>query len=71
MLQAFIKHRKDIITKRTKFDLRKAKERGHVVEGLMVAIANIDEIISIIKKSKDPKIAASALCKEGMEVWPC
>ena len=66
MLQAFIKHRKDIITKRTKFDLRKAKERGHVVEGLMVAIANIDEIISIIKKSKDPKIAASALCKK---VW--
>ena len=58
MLQAFVKHRKDIITKRTKYDLRKAKDRGHVVEGLMVAIANIDQIISIIKKSKDPKIAA-------------
>ena len=57
MLQAFVKHRKDIITKRTKYDLRKAKDRGHVVEGLMVAIANIDQIISIIKKSKDPKIA--------------
>ena len=66
MLQAFVKHRKDIITKRTKYDLRKAKDRGHVVEGLMVAIANIDQIISIIKKSKDPKIAAKKLCKK---VW--
>ena len=66
MLQAFVKHRKDIITKRTKYDLRKAKDRGHVVEGLMVAIANIDQIISIIKKSKDPKIAAKELCKK---VW--
>ena len=55
MLQAFVKHRKDVIIKRTKYDLNKAKDRGHVVEGLMVAIANIDEIISIIKKSKDPK----------------
>ena len=70
MLQAFIKHRKDIITKRTKFDLNKAKERGHVVEGLMVAIANIDEIISIIKKSKDPKIAAAALCKKVWKAGP-
>ena len=66
MLQAFIKHRKEIITKRTKFDLKKAKDRGHVVEGLMVAIGNIDQIIAIIKKSKDPKIAASELCKK---VW--
>ena len=66
MLQAFVKHRKEIITKRTKFDLKKAKDRGHVVEGLMVAIANIDQIIAIIKKSKDPKIAATELCKK---VW--
>ena len=50
MLQAFVKHRKDVIIKRTKYDLNKAKDRGHVVEGLMVAIANIDEIITIIKK---------------------
>ena len=50
ILQEFIKHRKDVVTKRTKFDLRKAKERGHIVEGLMVAIANIDEVIKIIKK---------------------
>ena len=64
ILEAFIKHRKDIITKRTIFDLKKAKERGHIVEGLMVAIANIDEVITIIKKSKDPKIAAEALIKK-------
>ena len=64
MLQAFVKHRKDVIVKRTKYDLKKAKDRGHVVEGLMVAIANIDEIITIIKKSKDPKKAAESLCKK-------
>ena len=61
ILQEFLKHRKDVVLKRTKFELRKAKERGHIVEGLMVAIANIDEIIKIIKKSKDPKIAAQEL----------
>ena len=64
ILEAFIGHRKDIITKRTIFDLKKAKERGHIVEGLMVSIANIDEVIAIIKKSKDPKVAAEALCKK-------
>ena len=70
MLEAFVKHRKDIITKRTKYDLKKAKERGHIVEGLMVAIANIDEVITIIKKSKDPKIAAEALCKKDWKAGP-
>ena len=70
MLQAFVKHRKDVIIKRTKYDLNKAKDRGHVVEGLMVAIANIDEIISIIKKSKDPKKAADSLCKKTWKSGP-
>ena len=70
MLEAFVKHRKDIITKRTKYDLRRAKERGHIVEGLMVAIANIDEVITIIKKSKDPKLAAEALCKKDWKAGP-
>ena len=70
MLEAFVKHRKDIITKRTKYDLKKAKERGHIVEGLMVAIANIDEVITIIKKSKDPKLAAEALCKKDWKAGP-
>ena len=70
ILQEFIKHRKDVVTKRTKFDLRKAKERGHIVEGLMVAIANIDEVIKIIKKSKDTKIAAIELCKKSWKAGP-
>jgi DNA gyrase subunit A len=70
MLEAFVKHRKDIITKRTKYDLKKAKERGHIVEGLMVAIANIDEVITIIKKSKDPRLAAEALCKKDWKAGP-
>ena len=70
ILQEFIKHRKDVVIKRTKFDLRKAKERGHIVEGLMVAIANIDEIIKIIKKSKDTKIAAIDLCKKSWKAGP-
>ena len=70
MLEAFVKHRKDIITKRTKYDLKKAKERGHIVEGLMVAIANIDEVITIIKKSKDPKLAAEALCNKDWKAGP-
>ena len=70
ILEAFIKHRKNIITKRTIFDLKKAKERGHIVEGLMVAIANIDEVITIIKKSKDPKVAAEALIKKQWKAGP-
>ena len=70
ILEAFIDHRKDVIIKRTKYDLRKAKDRGHIVEGLMVSIANIDEVISIIKKSKDPKVAAEELCKKQWDAGP-
>ena len=70
ILEAFIDHRKDVIIKRTKYDLRKAKDRGHIVEGLMVSIANIDEVISIIKKSKDPKVAAEELCKRQWDAGP-
>ena len=53
LLDVFIKHRKEVISRRTIFDLRKAKERGHILEGLTVALSNIDLIISLIKKSKD------------------
>ena len=70
ILEAFIEHRKDVIIKRTKYDLKKAKDRGHIVEGLMVSIANIDEVISIIKKSKDPKVAAEELCKKLWDAGP-
>src|SRR5690606_25460561 len=54
ILQAFIKHRREVVTRRTLFDLRKARERAHVLEGLAVALANIDEVIALIKASANP-----------------
>ena len=63
LLNIFLDHRKEVITNRSLYELRQAKERGHVVEGLIVAIANIDEIIEIIKKSENSKVAADKLCE--------
>lgn len=54
VLQAFIKHRQEVVTRRTIFELRKARDRAHLLEGLTVALANIDEMIELIKKSKTP-----------------
>jgi DNA gyrase subunit A len=51
MLEAFVRHRREVVTRRTKFLLRKARERGHILEGLAVALANIDEVIELIKSS--------------------
>ena len=53
ILEVFIDHRKEVVTRRTKFDLEKAKNRSHVLEGLTVALENIDPVIDLIKKSKD------------------
>tara|TARA_B100001175_G_scaffold164927_1_gene139844 strand:- start:2229 stop:4769 length:2541 start_codon:yes stop_codon:yes gene_type:complete len=64
LLNIFLDHRKDVITNRSLYELKQAKERGHVVEGLIVAIANIDEIIEIIKKSENSKVAADKLCEK-------
>ena len=65
-ITAFLRHRREVITRRTVFELRKARERGHVLEGLAVALSNVDEIIELIKKSETPAIA-----KEGLisKVW--
>ena len=52
ILIAFIEHRKDIVTRRTIYELRKAREKAHILEGLAVALSNIDEIIKLIKESK-------------------
>ncbi|MEI6379226.1 MAG: DNA gyrase subunit A [Candidatus Falkowbacteria bacterium] len=63
-LEEFVKHRTEVIVRRTQFDLDKAKERSHILEGLMIAIANIDEVIRIIKKSKDRDEAKLNLMKK-------
>lgn len=62
-LKLFIDHRKEVVTRRTAFDLRKAEERAHILEGLKIAVENIDEVIAIIKKSKEPATAKEALMK--------
>jgi DNA gyrase subunit A len=65
MLEAFLRHRREVVTRRTLFDLRKARERAHILEGLMVALANIDEIIALIKASPSPAEARIALCAKS------
>lgn len=57
----YIEHQKDVIVRRTKFDLNKAEERAHIVAGLVLALANIDEVIAIIKQSADKNVAAQKL----------
>ena len=61
LLEAFLRHRREVITRRTKFELKKARERGHILEGLAVALANVDEIIALIKASATPAEAKGAL----------
>ncbi len=61
MLEAFLRHRRDVVTRRTLFELRKARDRAHILEGLAVALANIDEIIALIKAAASP-----AEAKEGL-----
>ena len=61
LLEAFLKHRREIVTKRCIFELKQARERAHILEGLGIALANIDEMIALIKASKTPAIA-----KEGL-----
>src|SRR5499425_2536068 len=61
MLEAFIRHRREVVTRRTIFDLGKARERAHILEGLAVALANIDEVIALIKASPNPAEARVAL----------
>jgi DNA gyrase subunit A len=61
MLEAFLRHRREVVTRRTIFDLRKARERAHVLEGQAVALANIDDVIALIKASASPAEARDAL----------
>ncbi len=64
VMKAYVKHRKEIITNRTKFDLNKAQRREHILQGLLIAIANLDEVVSIIRNSKDPTEAKFKLMSQ-------
>ena len=68
MLDAFLRHRREVVTRRTVYELRKARERGHILEGLAVALANIDEIIAAIKASPSPAEAKVALMARAWRV---
>ena len=61
LIQVFLSHRREVVTRRTVFTLRKARERGHVLEGLAVALANIDEFIAIIRNAPTPPVAKAEL----------
>ncbi|MEE8321388.1 MAG: DNA gyrase subunit A [Gammaproteobacteria bacterium] len=63
LLEAFLSHRREVVVRRTLFDLRKARERAHILEGLAVALVNIDPIIALIKQSQSPSEARQALLK--------
>lgn len=64
ILNYFIEHRKEVVVRRTKYDLQKAKERAHILEGLVKALSNIDAVIDTIKKSKDREDAKNNLIKK-------
>jgi DNA gyrase subunit A len=64
MLQLFLDHRKEVVVRRTVFELRKAEERAHILEGLKIAVENIDEVVNLIKKSKTPVEAKLGLMKK-------
>ncbi|WP_441004453.1 DNA topoisomerase (ATP-hydrolyzing) subunit A [Pseudocolwellia agarivorans] len=68
MLEAFILHRREVVTRRTIFELRKARERAHILEGLSIALANIDPIIELIKQSPTPSEAKEKLVSQGWEL---
>ena len=67
LIAVFLEHRREVVTRRTVFELRKARERGHVLEGLAVALANIDEFIETIKASPTPPVAKAALMSKSWD----
>lgn len=66
-LDAFIRHRREVVTRRTEFELRKARERAHILEGLSIALANIDEMITLIKTSRNPSEAKEKLLNKNWQ----
>ena len=68
MLDAFLRHRREVVTRRTVFELRKARERAHILESLAIALANIDDIIALIKQSATSAEAKQALISRGWQL---
>lgn len=64
MIHHFVEHRHDVVVRRTKFDLRKAEERAHILEGLLIALDNLDAVIALIRASDTPDVAREGLMKE-------
>ena len=64
ILQSFIEFRKQVVVRRTQFDLARARERAHILAGLIIALSQIDAVIAVIKKSKSPQDASAALCEK-------
>ncbi|MGQ0708788.1 MAG: DNA gyrase subunit A [Rhodoferax sp.] len=67
LIQVYLQHRREVVTRRTIYNLRKARDRGHVLEGLAVALANIDEFIRIIRESPTPPVAKLELMQRGWD----
>ena len=67
VLEAFVRHRREVVTRRTIFELRKARNRAHILEGLTVALANIDEMIELIKTSESPQVAKERMLARNWE----
>ena len=67
LIECFISHRREVVTRRTVFELKKARERGHILEGLAVALSNVDDVIELIKKAPSPAEAKRGLMAKA---WP-
>ncbi|MEY3612295.1 MAG: gyrase subunit, partial [Pseudomonadota bacterium] len=67
LIQVFLEHRREVVTRRTVYNLRKARDRGHVLEGLAVALANIDEFIAIIRNAPTPPVAKTELMAKSWD----
>ncbi|MEG0787837.1 MAG: DNA gyrase subunit A [Comamonas sp.] len=67
LVKVFLQHRREVVTRRTVFELRKARDRGHVLEGLAVALANIDDFIAIIRNAPTPPVAKAALMEKSWD----
>ncbi|HHT00012.1 MAG TPA: DNA gyrase subunit A, partial [Thiomicrospira sp.] len=68
VVEAFVKHRREVVTRRTIFDLRKAREKAHILEGLAVALNNIDEMIELIKASPSPAVAKERMLEKSWAI---